>query len=54
MPVHHRTHMFIKEVPTRVLTILTASSLSLPFYLKETKSATMNFFSIFIVFLNHL
>ena len=43
MPVHRRTNMYIKSVPTRgylpfseaqVLTILWASSLSLPFYLK--------------------
>ena len=43
MPVHRRTHMYIKSVPTQgyfpfseaqVLTILWASSLSLPFYLK--------------------
>ena len=43
MPVHRRTHMYIKNVPTQgyfpfpqaqVLTILCASSPSLPFYFK--------------------
>ena len=43
MPVHRRTHMYIESVPTggysffseaQVLTILLASSISLPFYLK--------------------
>ena len=36
MPVNRHTHMYIKSVPTRVqvLTILWASSLRLPFYLK--------------------
>ena len=43
MPVHSRTHMYIKSDPTQgyssfseaqVLTILWASSLNLPFYLK--------------------
>ena len=43
MPVHRRTHMYVKSGPTRgyspfseaqELTILWASSLSLPFYLK--------------------